>query len=926
MNRTFGCSQARPRATHCPSWIRAGSFFFSLSFLLVVATQGRGAQFRGLEQDLDYENPFAISVEQSGGQILGMLTPTSSAGAGTLAAVWDEVTHEFSFVGPVPAAARRSKAVSQATALDRSTRLTFGSIEPADANLELHVWVQTEDLQLGTVTSATLSPYPSAAAANEAVAISRHGHRLINYGPTGGQVAAFFDPVSGGYTDLDDIVARGMDDGGTRVVGFGRDGAVDHAGQAVLWSAATQTVQELGPLTGGGEAAALGISHSGRIVVGESESTAVGGGLREAFRWHPDIGMQALEPIANGASRESAALATSDGNVVVGRYWDDDGQTFQAFMWTPSGGRVDLKTFLTDDMGLGAELDGWSLTEAVSISADGQVIAGNGLNPDGDSQGWVVDFTDRNVAEVIVRVENSNDRWEVLLECGDEPISDLYFGLIAPDSFPYDGTFDFAGCEDSFDVQVGGPSPLPLVILDGRSCSNTNPPPEIGASVSPGSYVLAPQELGGMGADTARANTFYFGIFGDGGPDADTLCERGDPEFVIGVLELDAGGGPVELIPSPYTPSIGSNPRGDLIADDQFRLRREFPSPSPSIFVEREIREILGARWLVSLNSPIAFSKFSFGIIIPPTGEPVSFGDCNLDLEGVPRSGQGRRGCVDGESLGPWVDFSSVRTVGPSPELAEFGMRPDTLYVYLEGDFSGPGALEQLNAANGNMKLGEFSFDGQLSNFPAYVPALTFEGVENFDLAWGDAADWADLDGNPPQYGAKMAGSKSASASKSGGGMGGETGFLNSPATETGDSDGIADNMDNCPYVDNPTLDDNGTLQVMDGAIELVDPGQKDGIGDVCQCGEAEDNASVIMDDVYDLRSALASSTEAAKISSGSKSRCNAIGVVSTTIDSVTGLAEDCDINDVFVILKGREGEAPLHPISPLNPPACPSN
>jgi hypothetical protein len=245
----------------------------------------------------------------------------------------------------------------------------------------------------------------------------------------------------------------------------------------------------------------------------------------------------------------------------------------------------------------------------------------------------------------------------------------------------------------------------------------------------------------------------------------------------------------------------------------------------------------------------------------------------------------------------------------------------------MEGSASGLGALEQLNAANSNMKLGEFSFDGQLSNFPAYVPALTFEGVENFDLAWGDAADWADLDGNPPQYGAKMAGAKSASASKSGGGMGGETGFQNRPATESGDSDGIADNVDNCPYIDNFTQDDNGTLQVMDGMTSLKDPGDKDGIGDVCQCGEAEDNASVIMDDVYDLRSALANSTAAAEVSSGAKGRCNTIGVVSTAVDSVTGLAEDCDINDVFVILKGREGQAPLQqPGYPLNKPNCPSN
>jgi hypothetical protein len=48
----------------------------------------------------------------------------------------------------------------------------------------------------------------------------------------------------------------------------------------------------------------------------------------------------------------------------------------------------DLKGVLESEHGL--DLTGWQLMSTVDISDDGLVIAGNGINPLGQSEGWVV--------------------------------------------------------------------------------------------------------------------------------------------------------------------------------------------------------------------------------------------------------------------------------------------------------------------------------------------------------------------------------------------------------------------------------------------------------------------------------------------------------------------------------------------------------
>jgi hypothetical protein len=50
----------------------------------------------------------------------------------------------------------------------------------------------------------------------------------------------------------------------------------------------------------------------------------------------------------------------------------------------------DLQDLLVSDFALGGQLVGWQLLTATGISDDGLSIAGNGLNPNGDGEAWLV--------------------------------------------------------------------------------------------------------------------------------------------------------------------------------------------------------------------------------------------------------------------------------------------------------------------------------------------------------------------------------------------------------------------------------------------------------------------------------------------------------------------------------------------------------
>ena len=154
--------------------------------------------------------------------------------------------------------------------------------------------------------------------------------------------------------------------------------------EAFLWRLGGQMVG-LGDLPGGGfESQALGVNADGTIVVGYA-TTAQG---RQAFRWTAGGGMVGLGHLPGGDYSSEALAVSADGNVVVGRAETNNGE--EAFIWTPDTGMRSLH-----DVARGhfpASFNQWSLLSARGISADGVVIVGSGVNPDGMFEGWVLEL------------------------------------------------------------------------------------------------------------------------------------------------------------------------------------------------------------------------------------------------------------------------------------------------------------------------------------------------------------------------------------------------------------------------------------------------------------------------------------------------------------------------------------------------------
>lgn len=152
--------------------------------------------------------------------------------------------------------------------------------------------------------------------------------------------------------------------------------------QAFYWTK-IGGMQGLGFLAVHDASEAKDVSANGQVIVG----TSMGAENEEAFRWTRKFrSMNGLGDLPGGAFRSRAHGVSDDGSVVVGVGNMDDGD--RAFIWNGKGMR-NLEAVL---VGLGLDLDGWILTGATDVSADGKTIVGYGINPEGHSEAWIANI------------------------------------------------------------------------------------------------------------------------------------------------------------------------------------------------------------------------------------------------------------------------------------------------------------------------------------------------------------------------------------------------------------------------------------------------------------------------------------------------------------------------------------------------------
>ncbi|MBN8596125.1 MAG: hypothetical protein J0L78_00460 [Planctomycetes bacterium] len=153
--------------------------------------------------------------------------------------------------------------------------------------------------------------------------------------------------------------------------------------QAARWTPEGET-QGIGFLPGGNASFAVGISADGAVVVGRANvEDSPGQFQHRPFRWSAQSGMVAIPMLPGSSNFGEASDASANGGIIVG---ESNGK---AFIWDAQHGTRDLQQLLISN---GHDLTGWTLLRANAVSDDGNVVAGIGLDSEGDLEGWVADL------------------------------------------------------------------------------------------------------------------------------------------------------------------------------------------------------------------------------------------------------------------------------------------------------------------------------------------------------------------------------------------------------------------------------------------------------------------------------------------------------------------------------------------------------
>ncbi len=209
---------------------------------------------------------------------------------------------------------------------------------------------------------------------------------------TGTSLAGGFDAGAFIWTEKSGVVGVPM----WTAVASSNDGQIiaghySNPFRAVTYTLGDQTAVELGSLPSGVSSSAADISADGTIVVGQADTLpslqggdAIGEFVQQGYIWRAETGMVPL-PTLPGSNGDAPQAVSADGKVVVGYAATNDGQ--QAVIWREGEGVELLHDVLVSVYDL--DLTGWTLQRATGISDDASTIVGWGINPDGNTEGFV---------------------------------------------------------------------------------------------------------------------------------------------------------------------------------------------------------------------------------------------------------------------------------------------------------------------------------------------------------------------------------------------------------------------------------------------------------------------------------------------------------------------------------------------------------
>jgi probable HAF family extracellular repeat protein len=321
--------------------------------------------------------------------VVGSSSSTATGANAEEAVVWDALGNPMAlgsleggnFSSTAHAATRDGDSIVGASS---SAASGVNSVEAFLFRAEDGTMIGLGDLAGGAVRSVAyaISADGSAAVGSSSSAQSGSNAEQAVLWQDGATMPMNLGSLSGGSASSE---ARAVSQAGEVVAGFASssNSGVNNS-EAFRWTDEAGMVG-LGFLTGGGTSRANGISADGLVIVGGSSSTATGSQALEAFRWTQEDQFQSLGDLPGGSYQSEALAASASGAVIVGVSNSSIGD--EAFVWDETN---EMRALFDVVEAGGIDLSGWRFTSATGVSGDGHAISGNGINPAGRVEAFVV--------------------------------------------------------------------------------------------------------------------------------------------------------------------------------------------------------------------------------------------------------------------------------------------------------------------------------------------------------------------------------------------------------------------------------------------------------------------------------------------------------------------------------------------------------